>query len=270
MQFKNIESPKVSILIANYNSASYLVRCIKSIENQNYKKKEIIVVDDQSSDSSLSILKKFKNKITLVKNKEKKYNVGSYDQINAYKIALYKSSGEIIFFLDSDDFFKNNKIQEIVKYFIKNKYQNIVMDRPIIFFNSKNKFKLKKKNRSTFFIPWPRFSPQSCISIRRNYLLEIYNLISVKKFPTIWLDFRIIIFTFLKYKNINFINKFLTFYQKSDNSASSIYKLFTKNWWIRRQEAHNYFNYINIKINNKKSYSIDLIITKFIYHFFAK
>jgi hypothetical protein len=144
------------------------------------------------------------------------------------------------------------------------------MDKPIIFFSSKNKFKLKQQSRSTMIIPWPRFSPQSCISIRRNYLLNIYNLVSIKKFPTIWLDFRIIIFTFIKYKNVNIINKFLTFYQKSENSASSIYKLFSKNWWFRRQEAHNYFNYINKKINNEKYYSLDLIFTKFLNNFFKK
>jgi glycosyltransferase involved in cell wall biosynthesis len=270
MKTQNIESPKVSVLIANYNNSFYLERCIKSIEKQSYKKKEIIVVDDQSSDNSLDVLKKFKDKIILVKNKKKKFNVGSYDQINTYKTALNKSSGEIIFFLDSDDFFSYNKIKEIVNYFKKNADQNLVMDRPTIFFSSKNKFKLKQQFRSTMIIPWPRFSPQSCISIRRNYLLNIYNLVSIKKFPTIWLDFRIIIFTFIKYKNVNIINKFLTFYQKSEDSASSIYKLFSKNWWFRRQEAHNYFNYINKKINNKKYYSLDLILTKFLNNFFKK
>jgi glycosyltransferase involved in cell wall biosynthesis len=246
------------------------VRCIKSLERQTYKEIEIIVVDDQSIDNSLDVLEKFKDKITLVRNKKKKFNVGSYDQINAYKIALDKSSGEIIFFLDSDDFFSINKVNEVVKYFMRNHDENILMDKPIIYFNSKNKFKFKKNPRTTLFIPWPRFSPQSCIGIRRNYLLKIYNLVSIKKFPTIWLDFRIIIFTFIKYKKINIINKFLTFYQKSENSASSTYKLFSKNWWVRRQEAHNYFNYINKKINNKKYYSLDFFITKFLNKFIKK
>lgn len=267
---KNIKSPKVSILVANYNNGLYLARCIKSLDSQTYKKKEIIVVDDQSTDDSLEILKKFKKKIIIIKNKKKKFNIGSYDQINAYKTALNKSTGKIIFFLDSDDFFKNNKINEIVNYFIRNKNYKIVMDKPIIFFSRKKKFKLKKKSRSTMFIPWPRFSPQSCISVKRDYLLKIYNLISIKKFPMIWLDFRIIIFTFLKYKEVHVINKFLTYYQKSKNSASSFYKIFSRNWWVRRGEAHNYFNYINKKINNQNKYSLDFIITFFFSNFFKK
>ena len=264
---KTTLNTKVSVVIANYNNSFFLKRCIRSVENQNYKNKEIIVIDDQSSDNSLDVLKEFKNRIILIKNKKKKFHIGSYDQINAYKIAVNNSSGEIIFFLDSDDFFAYNKLKEIVHYFVKNPKESIVMDRPIIFFNKKKKFKLKKKLRKTILIPWPRFSPQSCICVKREYLLKIYKIVSIKKFSTIWLDFRIIIFFFIQYKKINIINKFLTYYQQSENSASTVYKIFSKNWWHRRQEAHSYFNYINEKINNKKYYSLDFFITKFFNNF---
>jgi glycosyltransferase involved in cell wall biosynthesis len=263
-------SPKVSVLIANYNNSFFLERCIKSVENQNYKNKEIIVVDDQSSDNSLRILERFKNRIILIKNKKEKFNITSYDQINTYKIALNNSSGKIIFFLDSDDFFSRNKLKEIVNYFIKNKNENIVMDKPITFFNKKKKFKFIKKSRNTFFTPWPRFSPQSCICVDRNYLSKIYKIIAIKKFPTVCLDFRIITFSFIKYKKVNIINKFLTFYQQSENSASAIYqKKFSKNWWLRRKDAHSFFNYANKKINNRKYYSADFFITK-IFNYFLK
>jgi glycosyltransferase involved in cell wall biosynthesis len=262
MKILNKINPKVSVLIVNYNNSFFLRRCIESVEKQKYKNKEIIVVDDQSSDNSLNVLKEFK-KIIVIKNKKKKTYIGSYDQINAYKIALNNSLGEIIFFLDSDDFFTKNKINTVVRYFLNNKNDNIVMDKPIIFFNKTKKFKFIKRRRATSLIPWPRFSPQSCISIRREYLLKIYRTISIKKFPTIWFDFRIIIFTFIKYKKIPAINKFLTFYQQSENSASTVYKLFSKKWWLRRNEAHDYFNYINKKINKKKYYSLDFFFTKY-------
>jgi glycosyltransferase involved in cell wall biosynthesis len=270
MKIPTVKETKVSVLIVNYNNSIFLRRCIKSIEKQNYINKEIIVVDDQSSDNSLEVLKEFKERIVLIKNKKKKFNIGSYDQINAYKIALNNSTGKIIFFLDSDDFFVYNKLKEIVKYFAINKDKNIVMDKPIIFFNKKKKFKLVKKKRGTLLTPWPRFSPQSCLSIRRSYLSKIYTTVSIKRFPSIWFDFRIIIFTFIKYKSVNEINKYLTFYQQSQSSASAVYKLFLKNWWRRRNEAHDYFNYINKKINNKKYYSLDFFVTKFLNNFLIK
>jgi glycosyltransferase involved in cell wall biosynthesis len=236
---------------------------------QSYKNKEIIVVDDQSTDNSLNLLKKFKSRIILLTNKKKKFNIGSYNQINAYKIGLKKSKGEIICFLDSDDFFARNKLKEVVNYFINNHKDDIILDLPIIFFNKKKKFKLIKKERKTLFIPWPRFSPQSCISIRRSYLLKIYDKISIKKYPNVWLDFRIIILFFIQTKNLKKINKFLTYYQQSKNSVTNNYKLFSKNWWIRRKECYDYFDYVSGKINKKKWFSLDFFVTKFI-NFFLK
>ena len=69
MKIPNSREQKVSVLVANYNNSIYLNRCIKSIQNQNYKNIEIIVVDDNSTDNSIAILKKIK-KITVIKNEK--------------------------------------------------------------------------------------------------------------------------------------------------------------------------------------------------------
>ena len=269
MKIHKIKEPKISVLIANYNNSLFLKRCINSVLRQNYKKKEIIVVDDKSSDDSLNILKKYKNQITILK-KKKKFNVGSYDQMSAYKIAIKKSSGQIIFFLDSDDFFFYKKLKIMVNYFKKNINNNIFMDRAIFFYQNKKKFKLAKRSKSNFLFSWPKFSQQSCICIRRNYLLKIYDIISIKKFPSVWLDFRISVYNYVENKDASIVNEFLTFYQQSDNSASSNYKFFSINWWIRRKEAYDYFNYINKKLNNKKYFSLDFFITRLFNFIFIK
>ena len=67
---------KVSVIIANYNNATFLEDCINSVIKQSYKNLEIIVVDDNSTDDSLKVLKKYKKKITLIKNKKKTF-IGS-------------------------------------------------------------------------------------------------------------------------------------------------------------------------------------------------
>ena len=65
----------VSILILNFNNARFLNRSIKSCLNQSYKNFEILVYDDKSTDESISILKKIKNKkIKIFFNKSKKKN----------------------------------------------------------------------------------------------------------------------------------------------------------------------------------------------------
>ena len=64
----------VSILIINYNNAKVISRSILSCLNQSYKKTEILVFDDQSSDNSRIILNKYlsKKKVSIFFNKEKK------------------------------------------------------------------------------------------------------------------------------------------------------------------------------------------------------
>ena len=61
-----------SIIVVNFNNALYLKRCLKSLINQSYKKTEIIVIDDQSIDNSLDVLKIFKKKIKYFKTSMKK------------------------------------------------------------------------------------------------------------------------------------------------------------------------------------------------------
>jgi glycosyltransferase involved in cell wall biosynthesis len=51
---------KISILIPNYNKAKYVIECLHSCLNQSYKNIEVIFIDNESSDNSLEIVKKYK------------------------------------------------------------------------------------------------------------------------------------------------------------------------------------------------------------------
>ena len=97
------KKPLVSILIANYNSSQYIKQCIESLNSQTYKNLEIIFFDDNSSDNSLDVIKQFTN-VKIIENKiQTKF--GSLNQLNAFKEAIKVSKGELIFLLDSDDYF---------------------------------------------------------------------------------------------------------------------------------------------------------------------
>ena len=104
--------------------------------------------------------------------------------------------------------------------------------------------------------------PQSCISVRRDFAKEIFKELKIKKFNTIWFDFRIAVYYFLKNKNIYILRKYLTYYRQLDNSASKEYKVFNKKWWIRRKQAHDFVSFLNKKFNLKDSNNFDKIITK--------
>jgi len=130
---------KASVVIANYNNAKFIQDCINSLNSQTYKDIEIIFFDDNSSDNSIDIIEKFKN-IKIIKNKIQT-EFGSLNQMNAFKKSIELSTGDIIFFLDSDDYFHKNKIEIIINTFIQNREQWIIYDYPII-------VKEKKKNNS--------------------------------------------------------------------------------------------------------------------------
>ena len=61
---------KVSIIIPVYNVEKYLDKCLKSVLNQTYKNIEIIVINDGSTDNSLKICKKYKDKRIVLIDKE--------------------------------------------------------------------------------------------------------------------------------------------------------------------------------------------------------
>ena len=55
--------PIATVLIANYNNSKYIDQCLESVVSQSYKKIEILVVDDNSSDNSLEVLSKYSSHI---------------------------------------------------------------------------------------------------------------------------------------------------------------------------------------------------------------
>ena len=106
---------KASVVIANYNNAKFIDDCINSLISQTYKNIEIIFFDDNSKDNSIETIKKFDN-IKIIENSSQT-NFGSFNQMNAFKKAIESSKGDIIFFLDSDDFFHKDKIEKITNIF---------------------------------------------------------------------------------------------------------------------------------------------------------
>ena len=102
--------PLVSIIINNYNYGSFLNESINSALNQTYSPIEIIVVDDGSTDNSREIIATYGDQVIPVL----KENGG---QASAYNQGFAVSSGEIICFLDSDDWFVPEKVALVVKEF---------------------------------------------------------------------------------------------------------------------------------------------------------
>ena len=252
--------PLVSILIANFNNKNLLKRAIISCKKQSYPNKEIIVFDDLSDDGSQRILKKIKN-IKVILNK-KKFGIPYIDAMSAY-IKMFKiSKGKYIFLLDSDDYYKQNKLFEVLKIFKDNKIK-FIQDLTLI--KSKNNFFLKRKN---FFLSrFPYFSSLSSLSVERNFFKDFITFDqNKKKFINVWLDFRLCAYAFYKKKNFYFLKKNLTIYDQSlIGNESKKYTFLSSSWIKRRYYSHLYVNHL---LNKKFFFSLDFFVSKIINRFF--
>ena len=94
----------VSILIPVYNAEGFVAEAIQSALDQTWPAKEIIAVDDGSTDRSLEILKSFGLRIRVIEQE----NRGASAARNR---ALSEAQGEFIQYLDADDFLAADKIE---------------------------------------------------------------------------------------------------------------------------------------------------------------
>jgi GT2 family glycosyltransferase len=95
--------PLISIVILNYNRLKYLKKVVPSVQNLNYPKKEIIVIDNGSNDGSVLYLETFAN-IKLIQNKE---NLGYSKGKN---IGINHAKGEYILAIDNDIVLSNENL----------------------------------------------------------------------------------------------------------------------------------------------------------------
>ena len=106
---------KISIITVCYNSAATIEKTIKSLMAQTYRDIEYIVVDGDSNDSTLDIVKKYENQITKWISEP---DNGLYDAINK---GIAFATGDIIDVLNSDDIFTDNYVLEnIAKFHLEN------------------------------------------------------------------------------------------------------------------------------------------------------
>jgi len=133
---------KFSIITPSYNQREFITECIESVLNQNYDNYEHIVFDGGSTDNTVSILKSYKH---LIWKSEK--DTGAANAINK---GFSMASGDILVWLNTDDYFEKNIFHQIAEVFNKNKdiefvYGNLTFikeNKEIIVFNNTANYSL--------------------------------------------------------------------------------------------------------------------------------
>ncbi|NQW45083.1 MAG: glycosyltransferase family 2 protein [Deltaproteobacteria bacterium] len=118
----HLESPLFSILITSYNNAIFLEECIQSIFQQTYSNWEIVIVDDASTDNSISIYEKYKadDRFKIYFNNKNK-GVG----FSKHRCVL-KAKGVICGFVDPDDSIATDALEILVKLHLDNPNHSII------------------------------------------------------------------------------------------------------------------------------------------------
>jgi glycosyltransferase involved in cell wall biosynthesis len=128
-----MSNPEISVIISNYNHENWIERCIRSLASQKNLKNsdyEIIVTDDGSTDSSLTILKKCEQIYDNLILRINKKNIGLQKSINS---AIKESKGRYIVRVDSDDYVSDYFLFFMIFFLKKNRnYHAVCTDYNLI------------------------------------------------------------------------------------------------------------------------------------------
>jgi glycosyltransferase involved in cell wall biosynthesis len=133
------DSPLVSLVTVCYNSENTIEDTIISVINQSYKKIEYIIVDGKSSDRTIEIIKKYANEFPSLIKYISEADSGIYYAMNK---GIELSSGSIIGIINSDDWYENDAVQQVVETFKTNKSSMVHADM-FVWQNDKKIFKAK-------------------------------------------------------------------------------------------------------------------------------
>jgi glycosyltransferase involved in cell wall biosynthesis len=223
-------NPLVSIVITNYNYGAFLAEAIDSVFNQTYRNFELIVVDDGSTDNSKEVIESYGSRlIPILQN-----NCGFVEAAN---VGIKHCKGEIICFLDADDYFHLEKLENVVKAFMENpNYVQIVHCKTIVnregltIGSGPNRF--SQGDVRKLLLKWGQYvwETTSALSYRREALEQVLpippNAVGVDCYFSMTIPF---------VGQVGSINKSLVFYRQHGNNMGS--RNPNRNHWMNIYET---------------------------------
>lgn len=214
---------KISVITPSFNSADYIERAIKSVLEQNYENFEHIIMDNCSTDGTIDILKKYPH---IIWKSEK-----DTGQSNAMNRGFELSTGDIIVYLNCDDYFEKNIFPKINECFIKNENVKFVVGDAFVHLINGNIIRMKPqylfKKLIYFWEGWNKISENYFISnfpnnpVQYFYKREVQEKFSFneKNHYTMDLEFLANVLKIYE-KNIRYIEEIFGNYILLDNAKS--------------------------------------------------
>jgi len=261
----------VSIIINCYNGEKFLSRCLESVINQTYENWEIVFWDNCSTDNSKKIFQKYN---------DDRFNYYKSDKLTnlsiARNLAISKSKGKYLSFLDVDDYWEKNKIGSQISFF-KNKDTSLVFSNFYFekSFNKNKEISIKKKlpknNMVNFFLSKYPVSISTVVFNKEIIKDHLFN----EKYHCIG-DFDFVMKTALSYQIYGINDPLVTVSIHEENETKKKFKLYILellNWYKNCDRKFlKLKNYKNYKFNiyyelakcclNEKKYRSLLVIFK--------
>lgn len=250
----------VSIIIPVYNVERYVGKCLDSVTNQSYDDIEIIVVNDGSTDGSGEICDQYAKKDQRIKVFHKK-NGGLSDARN---YGIEKSKGEIIAFVDSDDFVK--------KDFVGAMYQKMIQENADIVECGYNSIKPKRGSASGDDATIRLLIEQETVDIvtwNKLYKKSLFVDNDVwfpkgKKHEDILTTYKIL----SKAKKVVYLDKILYCYVDRKESITNTEKT-EERLEMRELAAREAIEYFEDNVKLKQAAEVSLLLAKYAYLDFA-
>ena len=174
------QNPLVSVIIGNYNYGNFLAEAIDSVFQQTYRHFELIVIDDGSTDNSRQVIESYEGQLIAIFQP----NGG---QGAAFNTGIAKAQGEIICFLDADDYYHPDKLSKIVSSFqahpqwVQISHGRISVDRDGNPVGSGSKTH-NQGDVSQLLLQWGRYSMgiTSALAYRRQILEQVLPIPTVR------------------------------------------------------------------------------------------
>lgn len=235
---------KISIIIPNYNSEKFICHCLNSILEQDYSEKEVIVVDDGSTDNSVKVIRQF-----LKQNKKLDAKLICQENLNAAVArnnGMKEATGDYVLFLDSDDLLEANVLADSIKACEDNGVDLLIGGYEEI--NEKGDYsKIKTFSDGVVVIdPKKEFSKLSNINpVPSN---KIYNLGLIRKNNLDWGNVKI-------GQDLNFFLKYLSVCEKVLLTNKIMYKYRIVQGSMTRTYDSRIFDIVNVFPDVEKFYS---------------
>jgi glycosyltransferase involved in cell wall biosynthesis len=204
---------KVSIITPVKNGSKYISECIESVLNQDHNNIEHIIIDGESTDNTLDIIKSYGNKIAYCKSKKDK---NMYSAIN---FGLSVSTGDIIACLNSDDYYYN---PDVVSKAVKNirRGNKAVYGNIVKFYEDTKRSRFVKLHQTNYksllLSRHSTFLPQPSLFMEKQIYTDFGNFIDDYYFSSDY-DF---ILKVLKNNNIKYINSYFTVFRQHEEQIT--------------------------------------------------